>query len=267
MPVQFQYSKTVAQASLETADKSDRAPEAGSVEDLARAALSRLAQARRAEETAPPAVSEADLQRFAGHLVDNDIEAATACVEALRRQGAGYQQIADGLFAETARWLGACWDRDVLSWLDVSLGISALLRVNSALRDACTRQCRVCKCDALFATLPNQSHTLGIILAAEAFRQQHLDVELMLGASAGDIVDAADRRGVDFVGLTVGSDDRLKDIVPLAMRLKALPRAPGILVGGSAAKSAALAGPGVPVDWTVGSLDEATAIARDALCR
>lgn len=241
-------------------------------EALAREAIARLAgtRPRPQPQTQPEAARNVGfgqerrldpsvIEGFLDLLLKGDTETAAERVGRLRMAGFDYISLAEHLFAPTARLLGGRWDENRLSFLEVSLGISGLLAVNARLRAAYGVAGSGTRGQLLFATLPQQAHTLGAILAAEAFRQRDYDVELMLGATPEDI--EADVRLFDIrvVGLTAGAEDRIADLESLAARLKHLPRAPMILIGGGAAARASAALSAGGIDCIARTIEEAIA--------
>ncbi len=206
------------------------------VESLAREAIHRVAASKAGGDDAPiePA-AKVLLQDFISALLTGDADFGLALIEGYRRKGRSYRFIAETLFAEAARKLGAEWESDGLSFVDVSVGTSTLLTLNSMTRQRFGRRNLGSNGQVIFATLPNQAHTFGAVIAAEAFRQEDFDVELMLASEADSILEVARHKGVRLVGLTAGRQGRLPEILALAKRLKALPAPPAILLGGSAA--------------------------------
>lgn len=206
------------------------------VEGLAREAIRRLAGQDWEVSTPGPALPPNDVMHlFIDALLAGDAEKGFALVERQRLNGRSYQMIAESLFADAARHIGASWSADELSLVEVSVGTSTLLRINSMARRAFKKPRGFSRGLVVFASLPRQAHTLGLILATEAFRQKGIDVELMLGCEADEIIREVRACEARLVGLTAGCHDSLADVLVLAKKLKDFPDPPAILVGGSAA--------------------------------
>ncbi len=267
MPSRRQDSD-VAKASNGDPDRVDAHAQADrSVQALARQAINRLAGAKTSQNANRPVLPEGGAARFKDLVLNNDTDAAVEMIETLRVEGRSYEQIAEALFTETARRLGKGWEQSELSFLEVNIGISTLLRINTQIRGRFSQTGSPMEGDVLFATLPHQSHTLGIILATEAFRQSGLQVELLVGATPETIIEEARLWSVRLVGLTAGHVDRLPDIVDLAARLKDLPERPAILLGGAAANSGFVDDALHPVDCVAETLDHALSYAEKACAR
>lgn len=207
------------------------------VHTLAEAVIGRLAQRNRdAPRSAAVTPPQAVLDGFLAALLAGDAEGAIVHIESLSDTCPSYPALVDELFARAARRLGDAWADSSLSFLDVSLAISTLLRVNTRAKRRFFPHA-VPKTDTgiLFATLPGQAHTLGIVLASEAFRQAGYGVDVMLDSSPEAIRQAVRDRDVRLLGLTAGHSDRVHEILSIADRAKSIPRPPAIMVGGAAA--------------------------------
>lgn len=205
------------------------------IEAVTRRTLQKLVENRQTETQ----IGAHYVNAFCTLLLQADDQSCLALVAQLQARGASNDRIADQLIAEAARDLGARWDNDVLSFSQVSLGMSTLLLVNSALRSLSDNAAITNNRQVLFATLSHQAHTLGIALAAEAFRQRGWDTVLQLGASAADILAEVGRAEAELVGFTAGRQSSLEQLLVLARQIQNLPHAPQVIIGGIAAVSGA----------------------------
>ncbi len=244
-------------------DADTDSPDSG-VTALARSALKRLAKsgeeaAQNSLETLPPDI---DVTAFAMAIAEGDFEAAHRQAHGLAAQGVSYELISDTLIAGAARLLGRRWEKDTLSFVEVSLGISELLRINADLRRQTRGRFVSDGSLALFATLRGQTHNLGIILAAEAFRQHRWDVELMLDTTIDDIVDEVRETRPQLVGLTAGRYERMADIAALLRVLKAQSPAPTTMLGGHAVADIGILEEIAHVDHVVVNIADALVVAH-----
>ncbi|ABV92521.1 cobalamin B12-binding domain protein [Dinoroseobacter shibae DFL 12 = DSM 16493] len=193
--------------------------------------------------------SEDFIESLCTLLVARDIEASEAMVRSRIGQRQGYADLADGIFAACARRLGTRWEEDRLSFADVAIAVTELHRLHQRVGRRYVPLIR--KADeshAVFATLPRQTHTFGIILAAEAFRQAGWQVDLQLEMLPKEIVDRIRRLRPDAVGLTASKFDPVQPLRLLIGQIQKLPFNVPILLGGAGA--ADLHGtlqPGTPV--------------------
>lgn len=234
-----------------------------SLEALARSALERLEKSRTTSNGPGDQVSGKHLMAFAALLLSADVAGAIATVRRLERGGASYPRIADTLLADAARELGQRWENDALSFLDVSVAISTLCRVNAVVRHAPQVLPGKDGARALFATLPSQAHTLGIILATEAFRQDGWDVDLKLETEPETVLDLVSTTNFALVGFSASRTDSLRDIAALIECLKATKSAPRILIGGIAPNRGEEVARRTGADLIVASIEESLARAAE----
>jgi methanogenic corrinoid protein MtbC1 len=234
----------------------DQALPAASLEALARSALERLARSRATSNRPGGQVSGTQLGAFVARLLSADATGAIETVRRLERDGASYTRIADTLLADAARQLGQRWENDTLSFYDVSVAISTLCRVNAVVRRAALAMPGGDGASALFVTLPWQAHTLGIILAAEAFRQHGWDVHLKLETDPDTVLELVSSTTFTLVGFTAGRADSLGDIAALIERLKATRRAPRVLLGGIASNRSEEVARSTGADLIVASIED-----------
>ncbi|MEM6492174.1 MAG: cobalamin-dependent protein [Pseudomonadota bacterium] len=199
--------------------------------------------------------------RFCAQLVAGDLGGAEAFVRELSAAGQDFDEIAEALLARASRRLGQQWDDDEISFVDVSLGVSTLfhlarlLDAESALSSSGDRGL------AIFATLPDQAHTLGIVLAAEAFRQHDWSVDLRLSEDAPDIIDAVQRKQPVILGVTLSHADDAAGVAAVVAAAKALPQPPQVILGGAIAARRPQHIDAIRADWIVQTLAEANAAA------
>lgn len=225
---------------------------------LALSAMRRLAQSRRtAADGASGTVSPLELRAFVELLLSSDVKGAVRLSRRIEKRGDGFTCVADDLLAAAARRLGERWEDDTLSFVDVTVGVSTLFRVNACLRRDSHASAPNDERRAVFATLPGQTHTLGIILAAEAFRRSDWDVALQLEADADTVVDAVEETHASLVGFTAGRETSLQEIGAVIQRLKTASRPPRILLGGICPNTLEGAAAETGADIVVSSIEEA----------
>ena len=204
-----------------------------SVEALARAAIARLAR----DGDAGAGVSDETVEGFCALLTAGDYRGAEKMLSGLTARRQSYARIADGLLSEAARRLGTRWEEDSLSFADVSVAIAQIFRLNQAFRQRNVPLRRGPERLALFVTLPGQSHNLGLVLAAEAFRTAGWQVDLRLDTPLLDAVETARRLRPELVGLTISREDKAHQLELLTTELRDLPVRLRIMVGGRGAEA------------------------------
>jgi methanogenic corrinoid protein MtbC1 len=204
---------------------------ADAILDLARQTLDRMA-----ERIGDAEVSDAFVESFCEVLRSGNKIGAERMLKAATQRRAGYATVADGLLSAAARRLGDMWLNDEASFMEVSIGVSLIFRLN---HEHAQRHVPVVRQPglrhAVFATLPGQAHNLGLVLAAEGFRQADWQVTLLLDTSMGLIIDRVRRLRPEAVGLSVSNLDRKHQLEHLIGDLQALPFGFEIMLGGTAA--------------------------------
>jgi methanogenic corrinoid protein MtbC1 len=226
---------------------------AASVEGLARAAMARLVR----ESLPRQAVPDHEMDAFCARLVAGDYRGAERMLSDQSAKRQSYARIADGMLSEAARRLGESWEEDKLSFAEVSVAIAQIFRLNQAFRWRHRPMRRERERLALFVTLPGQSHNLGLVLAAEAFRNEGWQVELHLGAPMQEVLDAARRLRPELVGLTISREDKRHQLELLTTELRRLPMRVRIMLGGRGAAGFARQVPAGRIDRVVTDISSA----------
>lgn len=177
--------------------------------DLARAALSRLcAQAQ-------PGTPSLDAQSVLGDpcaaamayaLCDQDETAAALLVEDLLEAGLSVADLCHDHLAPAARRLGMLWDHDRLPFTEVAMAtarIQSILRRMPMGRGAHLRRKGP---GAVFAAVPGEMHTLGVMMAADLFRRAGWDVSLLVGLTHDEILTRITRDDRPVIGLSCSGD-------------------------------------------------------------
>lgn len=172
---------------------------------LARSALSRLCADLRSREAgldAQRVLGDPCAAALAYALCDRDDLAASVLVEDLLDAGLSVEDVCLEHLAPAARRLGELWDRDRLPFSEVALAgarIQAILRRMPASR--MTPHCGQGR-GAIFAAVPGEQHTLGVMMAAELFRRNGWDVSLLVGLTHDDLVSRISRDDRPVIGLS-----------------------------------------------------------------
>lgn len=259
-PADDERADGAADGAGQAAPPTQRAEPAG-IANGAVEALARLALARLAERSGRNDLSPAFLESFCTLLLEGNYRATERILETMTGGRAGYAEAADGILAAAARHLGEKWQEDGASFGEVAVAVAQIFRLNQAFGQRHTPWTRVSgQRLAIFATLPAQAHNLGIVLAAEAFRQRGWQVKLLLDTTGKDVVERVRRMRPEVVGLSVSVNDRRHQVEYLVGELRALPLRFRVLVGGSAARDFAAA---VPRGWRVEAVTDIATALRD----
>jgi len=222
------YEKSVR----ETKTLKARLP-ASAVESLAREVLFRLpAQFGRdpdAERTFTPKMVE----ELAKALISQDDKAAGRLVSIQQAAGHSEKSIYLTYLAEAARILGAWWDADKVDFVQVAIGtarIYAILRVLAPLlrRDHSTLTGKA----VLICSVPGETHTLGVKMAADLLRADGWAVELVLGETHDILIEKIAREKPVLIGLSAAGAHAMPELARLIMAIRICSPDTAIFAGG-----------------------------------
>lgn len=233
-------------------------PEAVAV--LAREALARLAGRSRDAVWLPP--SEAEIDRLCRALISADPDAADHLVQRFRDGGMPAEGISLGQLATAVRRLGTWWEEDLVSSALVTLGCSRVHRILHAL-DEPTSDLAASIPDhggaALFASVPGEQHTLGVTMAAQAFRRRGWAIGLLVGHTHEELVDRFIGQRPGIIGLSASGTRALPGLARLVDAIQeACPRA-RIMICGQLVTNAPEVAERLRADAAAGDMDAALA--------
>lgn len=191
------------------------APPARSSADIARVIESEiiprlmLAHAPRGGAAPPPssAVGPRTLDAFTRMTLSNEAPALTAYVEALVAGGLSLEGAYFDLLAPTARRLGDEWNEDLISFTDVTVGLSRLHQVVHAMRiDFPTRAPDPDARSICLMTAPGEQHAFGLFLLEDQFRRGGWRTWLDTAATREDAAQTVALEWFDVFGLSATSD-------------------------------------------------------------
>lgn len=171
---------------------------------------------------------------FESLLLDGDESALEAFVLELLEGGASAEEIMADLIVAAAEQLGRGWERDDLSFFDVTFATNRLHRILNSLHAPFLAEAapRIPKAagPVLLGCLPGEQHTLGIVMAAQFLVRDGWSVEFALGNDAVDIPELLARTHFTVLGLTLSSTDRIDALRELVRRAREGSRNPELRV-------------------------------------
>lgn len=194
---------------------------------LAEEVIQRLAEVAPSEGLAGQMVLSSDtLSDFCDLLLQPDSDAPWRFINRLKQDGMSSEIIRYELIARAARDLGARWDRSEARFVDVTIATGKLyalirsLSINSTTSNTKKRNER----HALFAAVPGETHTLGISLASDTFREAGWQIDLRIGDTHEDIVKHAAAIQPTVIGLSLSTKANIPELIRLVVGLRiALP--------------------------------------------
>jgi len=251
------YART---ASLFASKRSVLAPDA--VESLASDIVRRLARGgSRGAAMDGVGLGDASVETFCDALIEPGATAALRFIEARRAEGVTRQGVYLGYIVEAARCLGRRWDEDRVSFMEVTIGTGHLYALMRALRveaDAGRPAFDGRRC-ALFATVPGETHGIGITVAADLFREAGWEIDLRTGVDHDALVAHVEATEPHIVGLSLSTELRLDALVRLVVALRLVVPHAIIGVAPSACVDAARLHERVDIDCVFGDATSACA--------
>lgn len=181
----------------------------GALSDLARAALSRLCAQTR------PGTPSIDAQSVLGDpcaaamafaLCDADDEAAAILVAELMAAGLSVEELCHEHLAPAARRLGMLWDEDRLPFTEVAMATARIQSILRRMPQGRLMPGRAKGPGAIFAAVPGELHTLGVMMAADLFRRSGWDVSLLVGLTHDELLTRFTRDDRPVIGLSCSGD-------------------------------------------------------------
>ncbi len=217
---------TFDRSEYEKADQHFRSAEKalprGAIESIAQEVVRRLAfrMPRSLSHEYTPTTWELD--QLCHALLSDDDKAADKVILAARRDGAAMEAIYLGYVAGAARRLGELWNEDRVSFVDVTLASARLYRIIRGLRHVVAHSLIQGRDQrpALFALVPEETHTLGIEIAADLFRREGWEIDMMLGADHDELIDQSESRSYRVIVLVANSNGMLGPLTKLILALR-----------------------------------------------
>lgn len=182
-----------------------------------------------------PEITAAEVDAFARCVLDEEIDALVARVDAVLDRGFDVERVYIDLLSPVACALGRMWEDDLCSFTDVTIGLCRLQRVVYDLVDRSPpAHARSHGGVALFALTPGDQHVFGLVLVAEVFRRAGWRTTSAPGATADELADLVSRQAFDLIGFSMANAQWLEALPGLIARLRARSLNPNvrIMVGG-----------------------------------
>jgi methanogenic corrinoid protein MtbC1 len=179
---------------------------------------------------------DVDVRELVRLLLAHDVGVSSAYVETVRQRGASLESVCLNLLAPAARELGLLWEEDECDFMQVTVGLCRLHHLLRELSPEFRSDVVEQKLERniLLAPVPGDQHTFGITLVAQFLRKAGWEVWHEFPASAAEILDVVRANWFAVIGLSVGSETRMDDVVKIirAIRRTSRNRSIGVMVGG-----------------------------------
>lgn len=194
---------------------------ADSVKSLAEEVIERVS--KRGADTSEHSVHKPSwdqIEHLAFALMDDDAEASLSFIADIRDAGATTEEVYLAYLAGAARCLGEWWNDSHVSFMDVTLATSRIFGLLNALKSEDSMVVPASTPSAVFMTVPGEDHTLGVQMAADLFRRQGWNIDLLLGRKHDDLVRSAEAMQPAVIGISVAGDHSMVALAKLMVALR-----------------------------------------------
>lgn len=255
MQLQDRCAETTISRAVAMLEQSGRRLSPEVVEHLAREVISRLDERHRS--LSPDSLPDASrIEDMCDALVSDRHDAALDLVVTAQAEGMSPDMLHLGYLAVAARELGRRWERDEVGFADVIIGAGRIYGILRHLREVFI-SARILRDDAnvaAFISVPGESHTLGVTMAADYMRRRGWQIDLKAGMTHEEIVADVGRRSYPVIGISAGTSAMIFPLARLILALRLSNPEAWIMVSGGI----------VDQEPDLASLVDADAIATDA---
>lgn len=232
------------------------------VQALASEVIARLSQRAAQPEAAVVQVTEgrvdpamdARIEALCSALTADDDRDATEIVMEAHAAGAAVETLYLGYLAEAARRLGTWWEEDRVSSVEVVIGAGRIYAIMRGLRRLFgPGPARGARYRAMFASVPGETHMLGVAMAADLLTMHGWEIDLRAGLTHDALVAEIGSAAYPIIGLSASSTRMLFPLARLIVALRVSNPGAWIMVSG----------PVVAQEPEVAHLVDADAAARD----
>lgn len=203
-----------------------------SLPDKAVVSLAREVLRRMAERSVDAAVPADSIDMLTTSLIGPRPDHAAELVEEQYRRGADVETLYLGYLAPAARTLGEWWESDRITFADVTVGTGRIYAIMRSLQNRFVSGKLPEGKTAFFASVPLETHTLGIKMAADLCREQGWRIDLEMGLDHETLVERIVASDHLLVGLSAGGLHALPALARLILAVRVSRPGVRILVSG-----------------------------------
>lgn len=192
-------------------------PEA-SVANLAREVIRQVAHDGTVDGVRAPGYPQ--IAELCEALISEDDHAGARYINAVRNDGATIATVYLNYLAAAARLLGTWWEEDRVGFAKVTIGTSRIYAIMRSIRRELPFTSLNPDRAAVFATVPGEEHVLGARMAADLFRKDGWDIELMIGKSHDELIADITTSDMVVIGLSASGERMLEALSKLVIALR-----------------------------------------------
>lgn len=208
------------------------------LEGIVQEVLNRVkAQALRNDKSIDAPTRE-KVERLCYALISDDHQEGQRFIESVYEDGASLEAIYLSYLAEAAIILGEWWESDDASFYEVSIGTSRIYAIIRGLSHLFTPTRLVEVKSAVFASVPGETHNLGIRMAADLFGREGWDIDMIVGQNHDDLVSEIAQSRCPVIGLSAAGAHSAAALARLVIALRISNPWAAIVVSGQIANEA-----------------------------
>jgi MerR family transcriptional regulator, light-induced transcriptional regulator len=183
---------------------------------------------------AEAAFTRQEINDFGKALISDDGADVEAFLQIMRSRGHTEETLFLGLMAETARHLGALWEEDHCTFIDVTIGVARLQKLLCVFSGASEPAVSDGEHRILLCALAGERHIFGLNMVACFMRHASWEVDLQKESEVEGVAAAVAGERFAILGLTLSAESGLETLcrVIQAARAASINPAIGVLVGG-----------------------------------
>lgn len=193
---------------------------AEAIHALAREVLHRVARGAATMARPDRLPTDDELEAFCDDLTRLGEDGASArTIAHAQQEGASLDCVYLGWLAPAARRIGERWEADETSLISTTIAAGRIYAILRGLRQAFTRPETIGQRHALFASTPGETHTLGVTMAADMFRQRGWSIDLALERTHDELVESLRDSNHAIIGLSASRADMTAQLARLVLAL------------------------------------------------
>lgn len=203
------------------------------------ASLAREVLTRVSKQSQPVEQSQTSIETLTQALIAADDSDITALVDRYHRTGTDIHTLYLSYLAPAAHLLGEWWTKDIVSLTDVSIGTGRIYALMRGFKNRLPPPVRPSGKAAFFVSVPGETHTLGVKMAADLYRQEGWRIDVEIGVPHDQLVDQIVASEHLLIGISAGGIHALPDLARLVLALRVSKPHALILVSGNIVAEAA----------------------------
>lgn len=146
--------------------------------------------------------SQEQIEQLAHALISKDEGAGAELVLDAQASEKDIEVVFLLYLASAARLLGEWWNTESVNFVEVAMGASRIYSIMRTSNHLFFPKGKFSQKSTVFASAPNETHTLGVRMAADLFRKDGWYINLMLRRSHDDLVEDIEQSHHYLIGLS-----------------------------------------------------------------